>query len=221
RPRAQARRADRGPEQDQAHRHPHLAPHPLRHRHRCQRPAEDGPWCQPRDPRPLDHVHLRGGHAGPGLAPRALLRPRARRPTRHGATTPQTMDPGATPETPPPSTISTSAGPMPPQACPHEHSHAPERAGRPATVDLGHKIETTEAPEWTRRYHSIDPNEKAFGGRVEIEFEDGSTLVDEIAVADAHPLGARPFARANYVEKFNTLAEGIVSDSEQARFLDL
>ena len=56
---------------------------------------------------------------------------------------------------------------------------------------------------------------------MEIEFEDGSTLVDEIAVADAHPLGARPFARANYVEKFKTLAEGIVSDSEQARFLDL
>src|SRR5699024_10524368 len=78
-----------------------------------------------------------------------------------------------------------------------------------------------EDPGCTRRYHSIDPNEKAFGGRVEIEFEDGSTLVDEIAVADAHPRGARPFARANYVEKFKTLAEGIVSDSEQSRFLDL
>src|SRR5699024_6141434 len=77
------------------------------------------------------------------------------------------------------------------------------------------------SPRPTRRYHSIDPNEMAFGGRVELEFEDGSTLVDEIAVADAHPLGARPFARANYVEKFKTLAEGIVSDSEQARFLDL
>src|SRR5699024_10836189 len=100
-----------------------------------------------------------------------------------------------------------------------EHSYAPERAGRPDTVELWHKIETTEDPEWTRRYHSIDPNEKAFGGRVEIEYEDGATLVDEIAVADDHPLGARPFARANYVETLKTLAEGIVCDAEQARLL--
>jgi 2-methylcitrate dehydratase len=64
-------------------------------------------------------------------------------------------------------------------------------------------------------------NEMAFGGRVEIEFEDGSKLVDELAVADAHPLGARPFGRENYIQKFRTLAEGIVSDSEQNRFLDL
>ncbi|MGO2037512.1 MAG: MmgE/PrpD family protein, partial [Brevibacterium sp.] len=70
-------------------------------------------------------------------------------------------------------------------------------------------------------YHSTDPNEKAFGGRVEIEFEDGSTLVDEIAVADAHPLGARPFARANYIEKFKTLSEGILTGAEQTRFIEL
>ena len=61
----------------------------------------------------------------------------------------------------------------------------------------------------------------AFGGRVEIEFEDGSTLVDELAVADAHPNGARPFERADYIKKFHTLADGIVSDSEQKRFIDL
>ncbi|RAG60776.1 MmgE/PrpD family protein, partial [Burkholderia multivorans] len=82
-------------------------------------------------------------------------------------------------------------------------------------------IETTEDPEWTRRYHSTDPNEKAFGGRVEIEFEDGSTLTDEIAVADAHPLGARPFVRENYVEKFRTLSAGILTEAEANRFLDL
>ena len=138
-----------------------------------------------------------------------------------GANDPQKMDPGASRETLDHSIMYIFAVAMQDQGWHHEHSYAPERAGRPDTVELWHKIETTEDPEWTRRYHSIDPNEKAFGGRVEIEFEDGSTLVDEIAVADAHPLGARPFARANYVEKFKTLAEGIVSDSEQARFLDL
>lgn len=131
------------------------------------------------------------------------------------------MDPKASRETLDHSIMYIFAVAMQDQGWHHEHSYAPERAGRPDTVELWHKIETTEDPEWTRRYHSIDPNEKAFGGRVEIEFEDGSTLTDEIAVADAHPFGARPFARANYIEKFKTLAEGIVSDSEQARFLDL
>ena len=103
----------------------------------------------------------------------------------------------------------------------HEKSYAPERAGRPETVELWHKIVTTEDPEWTRRYHSTDPDEIAFGGRVVVEMEDGSVIEDQIAVADAHPQGARPFARANYVEKFRTLADGIVSDAEQDRFLDL
>ena len=34
-------------------------------------------------------------------------------------------------------------------------------------------------------------------------------IVDEIAVADAHPLGARPFAREQYIAKFRTLAAGV------------
>ncbi len=32
-------------------------------------------------------------------------------------------------------------------------------------------------------------------------------ISDELAVADAHPLGARPFARRQYVQKFTELAE--------------
>ncbi len=55
-------------------------------------------------------------------------------------------------------------------------SYAPERAQRPDTVALWHKITTAEDAEWTRRYHSEDPNEKAFGGRVEIRLTDGSTI---------------------------------------------
>ena len=50
----------------------------------------------------------------------------------------------------------------------HVDSYAPERAARADTVELWHKITTAEDEEWTRRYHSDDPNEKAFGGRVEI-----------------------------------------------------
>ena len=103
----------------------------------------------------------------------------------------------------------------------HETSYSPERAGRPDTVELWHKITTVEDPEWTRRYHSNDPAEKAFGGRVEITLTDGSSIVDEIAVADAHPLGARPFARENYIAKFRSLAAGVLDDAEIERFLDV
>ncbi|GAA2010005.1 MmgE/PrpD family protein [Brevibacterium samyangense] len=138
-----------------------------------------------------------------------------------GANDPQKMDPKASRETLDHSIMYIFAVAMEDQGWHHEKSYAPERAGRPETIALWHKIETTEDPEWTRRYHSTDPNEVAFGGRVVVEFEDGSVLEDELAVADAHPAGARPFARENYIEKFRTLAEGIVTEAEQNRFLDL
>ncbi len=102
----------------------------------------------------------------------------------------------------------------------HVDSYAPERAGRPDTVELWHKVTTEEDPEWTRRYHSLDISEKAFGGSVEITLNDGTVITDEIAVADAHPLGARPFAREQYIAKFRTLSEGIVDDAEADRFLE-
>ncbi|TLP96770.1 MmgE/PrpD family protein [Nesterenkonia salmonea] len=102
----------------------------------------------------------------------------------------------------------------------HGDSYAPERAGRPDTVELWHKVTTEEDPEWTRRYHSLDISEKAFGGSVEIRLTDGRTITDEIAVADAHPLGARPFAREQYIAKFRSLAAGIIDDAEADRFLD-
>jgi 2-methylcitrate dehydratase len=103
----------------------------------------------------------------------------------------------------------------------HVGSYLPERAARADTVALWHKVTTAEDPEWTRRYHSIDPAEKAFGGRVEITLADGSTVVDEIAVADAHPLGARPFGREQYIRKFRILAAPVLDASEIDRFLEL
>ena len=103
----------------------------------------------------------------------------------------------------------------------HERSYAPERASRPDTVALWNRVVTEEDPEWTRRYHSTDPAEKAFGGSVAITLTDGTTIVDEIAVADAHPLGARPFAREQYTNKFRTLAAGTLEPAEIDRFLAL
>jgi len=138
-----------------------------------------------------------------------------------GANDPQKYDPTASRETldhsiPYIFTVALQDG-----AWNHEESYAPERAGRADTVALWHKVTTAEDAEWTRRYHSLDPSEKAFGGRVEIELANGQRIVDEIAVADAHPLGARPFARAQYVQKFRSLAEGVLPAAEIERFLDL
>ncbi|WP_449255597.1 MmgE/PrpD family protein [Bosea sp. (in: a-proteobacteria)] len=136
-----------------------------------------------------------------------------------GANDPQKMDPKASRETLDHSIMYIFAVALEDGGWHHERSYAPERANRPETVALWHKISTVEDPEWTRRYHSHDPKEKAFGGRVVVTLADGSTVTDELAIADAHPLGARPFARAQYIEKFRTLAEGIVSAAEQERFL--
>ncbi|MGY4859758.1 MmgE/PrpD family protein [Cryobacterium sp. AP23] len=138
-----------------------------------------------------------------------------------GANDPQKYDPRASRETldhsvPYIFTVALQDG-----AWHHVDSYLPERAGRADTVALWNTVTTSEDAEWTRRYHSSDPAEKAFGGRVEIVLADGATLVDELAVADAHPLGARPFVRADYVTKFRLLAADVLEASEIERFLDL
>jgi 2-methylcitrate dehydratase len=136
-----------------------------------------------------------------------------------GAGDPQKMDPDASRETLDHSVMYIFAVALQDGTWHHERSYAPERAHRPDTVELWHKVSTREDPEWTRRYHSTDPAEKAFGARAEITLKNGEVIVDEIAVADAHPLGARPFERKQYVGKFTELAEGVVTDTEQERFL--
>jgi 2-methylcitrate dehydratase len=56
---------------------------------------------------------------------------------------------------------------------------------------------------------------------VEITLTNGETVIDEIAVADAHPLGARPFGREQYIRKFRILAAPVLDASEIERFLEL
>ncbi len=136
-----------------------------------------------------------------------------------GANDPQKMDPEASRETLDHSIMYIFAVALQDGFWHHEKSYAPERAKRVDTVALWRKISTVEDPEWTRRYHATDPAVKAFGGRVVVTLASGETVEDEIAVADAHPLGARPWQRLDYVAKFRTLARGIVSEPEQNRFL--
>lgn len=137
-----------------------------------------------------------------------------------GANDPQKMDPKASRETLDHSIMYIFAVALQDGRWHHVDSYTPRRAQRPDTVRLWHKIETTEDPEWTRRYHSEDPNEKAFGGRVQIFLKDGTVIEDELAVANAHSLGARPFQRPDYIRKFQTLTEGIISVREANRFLE-
>lgn len=102
----------------------------------------------------------------------------------------------------------------------HEKSYAPERVQRPDTVALWRKISTNECPEWNRRYDDYPHRERAHGGRIEIHFEDGSVMNEEIHAANAHPAGARPFLRKDYIRKFSGLVEGRLIGGEAARFLE-
>ena len=136
-----------------------------------------------------------------------------------GSNDPQKFDPSASRETLDHSVMYIFAVALQDGTWHHESSYAPERANRPDTIELWRKISTVEDPEWTRRYHSTDPAEKAFGAKAVVTLRSGEVITDELAVADAHPLGARPFARAQYEAKFATMADGVIEASEQQRFL--
>ena len=138
-----------------------------------------------------------------------------------GAGDPQKFDPNASRETLDHSIMYIFAVALQDGVWHHIKSYEPERARRPDTVALWRKISTVEDLAWTKRYHEPDPSKRAFGGRVEITLKGGKKVVDELAVADAHPSGARPFARRDYIRKFETLTDGLISAAESRRFLDL
>jgi 2-methylcitrate dehydratase len=138
-----------------------------------------------------------------------------------GSNDPQKFDPTASRETLDHSIMYIVAVALQDGEWHHVRSYAPERAQRPDTVALWKKISTVEDKAWTQRYHATDASVKAFGGKVEITFKDGTVLVDEKAVANAHTLGATPWKRPDYIRKFKILTEGVIDAAEQNRFLDL
>ena len=138
-----------------------------------------------------------------------------------GANDPQKMDPKASRETLDHSIMYIFAVALEDGKWHHIKSYTRERAGRKTTLDLWNKIETHEDEKWTKKYHDPDPKNKCFGGRVVIEMKDGSKIEDEIEIADAHPNGKRPFKRSDYVEKFMSLTEGLISKKECNKFLKL
>ena len=49
--------------------------------------------------------------------------------------------------------------------------------------------------------------------------KNGKKISEQLERADAHPYGARPFKRKDYIKKFNTLTENIISRKESLRFI--
>ena len=138
-----------------------------------------------------------------------------------GANDPQKMDPNASRETLDHSIMYIFAVALEDGAWHHVKSYSPQRAKRKSTVNLWRKISTREHPKWTKKYHDPNPKNKCFGGKVIIRMKDGSVISDEINVADAHPSGRRPFKRGQYIEKFKSLTQGLVSKTESIRFLKI
>lgn len=138
-----------------------------------------------------------------------------------GAGDPQKMDPNASRETLDHSIMYIFAVALEDGGWHHVKSYARDRATRPETIKLWNKVTTQEDPEWTKWYHDPNPDKKRFGGRVEITMKNGTKVIDELGVANAHPAGAKPFVRADYVRKFEMLTEGLIEKSESKRFLDL
>ena len=138
-----------------------------------------------------------------------------------GANDPQKMDPNASRETLDHSIMYIFAVALEDGKWHHIKSYTPERANRKSTVEIWKKVKTFEDQFWTKKYHDPDPKQKSFGGKVVIKMDDGSIIEEERSVADAHPNGLRPFRRSDYIEKFKTLTEGLVTATETKKFLNL
>jgi 2-methylcitrate dehydratase len=138
-----------------------------------------------------------------------------------GANDPQKMDPYASRETLDHSIMYIFAVALEDGSWHHVKSYTPQRARKKSTVKLWQKIVTRENKKWTKKYHDKDPKKKCFGGKVIIKIKNGSTISEEINVADAHPAGKKPFGRKEYINKFKILTDGLISNKESARFLKL
>ena len=136
-----------------------------------------------------------------------------------GANDPQKMDPNASRETLDHSIMYIFAVALEDGTWHHVKSYTKARATRKSTIRIWKLIKTHEDKKWTKRYHDPNPKKKAFGAKVVITLKNGTKITEEQGVADAHPYGTRPFKRRNYINKFLTLTENILSKKETERFL--
>ena len=136
-----------------------------------------------------------------------------------GANDPQKMDPKSSRETLDHSIMYIFAVALEDADWHHIKSYTKSRAARKSTIKIWHSIKTHENKKWTNKYHDPNPKNKSFGAKVIVTLKNGKRLSEELDKADAHPYGARPFKRENYINKFLTLTENIISKNESNRFL--
>ena len=136
-----------------------------------------------------------------------------------GANDPQKMDPNASRETLDHSIMYIFAVALEDGDWHHEKSYSKSRSNRNSTIKLWRSIRTHEDKKWTRKYHNSNPKKKCFGAKVAVTLKNGKKITEELERADAHPYGARPFKRENYIKKFRTLTNKIISNKESERFL--
>jgi len=138
-----------------------------------------------------------------------------------GSNDPEKWDPNATRETLDHSMMFIFAVAIQDRAWHHEESYRPERVRRPDTVRLWKKVSTVLDEEWERRFMRDGRLEKDHGARVVITFRDGRQIIDELAVANSHPRGATPWGRSAYAAKFRNITDGLITEAESERFLNL
>jgi len=136
-----------------------------------------------------------------------------------GANDPQKMDPNASRETLDHSIMYIFAVALEDAKWHHIKSYSKSRANKKSTVKLWSSIKTHEDKKWTKKYHDPNPKNKSFGAKVVVTMFNGQKIIEQLDKADAHPYGSRPFRRENYINKFNTLTNKILSKKESDRFL--
>ena len=138
-----------------------------------------------------------------------------------GANDPQKMDPNASRETLDHSIMYIFAVALEDGDWHHIKSYTKSRANRKSTIKIWRSIKTHEDKKWTKKYHDPDPKNKSFGAKVIVTLKNGKKIIDSLDRADAHPYGARPFKRKNYINKFLTLTEDILDKKESDRFIKI
>jgi len=137
-----------------------------------------------------------------------------------GANDPQKMDPNASRETLDHSIMYIFAVALEDGNWHHINSYTKSRAKRKSTIKIWRSIKTHEDKKWTKKYHNPNPKNKSFGAKVIITLKNGRKIIESLNRADAHPYGARPFKRNDYINKFIILTKNIISKKESERFLN-
>ena len=137
-----------------------------------------------------------------------------------GSNDPQKLDPNASRETLDHSIMYIFAVALEDGNWHHIKSYSKKRSHKKSTMKLWQNTKTHEDKKWTKKYHNPDPKRKSFGAKIIITMNNAKKIIETLEKADAHPYGLRPFKRKNYIEKFKTLSENVLTKNETSRFLN-